>query len=237
MDSLNVPYVDAYDNVCKQLTRCEKCIAMDHPGEDNCDVSKLKGKKGYPEYNVTVSQDGVIKCENDKSSCQYAFCECHKQFALDFPTRINANRSYQSSRFNRKPKGRKHANGPTRKEAKCVPPPKKERSQEGRSDMDGLDFDMFRGLDVFGDENTTPASGLQRKPKRADTCCGSYPLRYPFSTFDGNSDHGCCGGKTYVIGNAKQCCGNKNTGTPFNPFVQTCCHKPTGAISSIGSCP
>ena len=62
------------------------------------------------------------------------------------------------------------------------------------------------------DPHTSCKSNLNAKGP-ADSCCGTYPNRFPFSSEDGG--RGCCGDKTYNIGSL-DCCSDT-----LNP-VGTC---------------
>lgn len=78
-----VPAVDDSDEACKELEACEACINIDSESDSACDK--------YPDYNVTINRnDGSITCNDDLNTCKHAYCECHKQFVLNFnPKKAN----------------------------------------------------------------------------------------------------------------------------------------------------
>lgn len=227
LDNLRLPTVDHFDSACEELTKCETCVKMDHEGDEKCEVDTA-----YPDYNATITKEGDITCNDPSNSCKNAYCECHKQFAKRFSTqkKLQGKREYTSSRFTRKPKGRNMEDAPTKKEAFCVAPKKggNDFGQAGRSD-----FGSFKGIDYdYGVESQS--SGGKKVKAKPDTCCGQYPARFPYSSFDGA--HGCCGGSTYDK-QVKSCCGNQFAGAIFNPTFNECCNKKTGETKSFGTCP
>lgn len=227
--SFRLPSVDDYDEGCQSLVKCETCIKMDFAGNERC----TNLENGYPEYNATITRDGSVECNNVEGSCERAYCECHKSFAESFPKRVSGDRQYSASRFDKPPKGKDNVDEPTRKDKTCVPQKKNRAlSQTGRSDYE----DQFRGLQLDGFFTTqSPSKGNRgEKAAKQDHCCGEYPQRFPFSSFDG--DHGCCGGQTYDK-QTKECCGNPHAGSIYNPFLKECCSKRSGNVKDFGTCP
>lgn len=228
VSSFRLPSVDDYDEGCQSLVKCETCIKMDFEGDEKC----TNLENGYPEYNATITRDGSVECNNSEGTCERAYCECHKSFAENFPKKVSGDRQYHASRFDRKPKGKNNEDAKTRKEETCVP-----KKKEKASGDDFGRFDRTGGLDTMGlDGFFTTQSPRSKgdKPVKKDHCCGEYPQRFPFSSFDG--DHGCCGGQTYDKA-SKECCGNPHFGTIFNPFLKACCSKKSGNVQDFGTCP
>lgn len=226
VSSFRLPAVDTYDAGCENLVKCETCIKMDFVGDEKC----TNLENGYPEYNATITRDGTVECNNSEGTCERAYCECHKSFAVNFPSKVSGDRQYHASRFDRKTKG--SDSDKTRKEETCVPQ-KKEKSSVTLG-MEGRFDEEFRGLQLNGFFTTQSPRSKSDKPAKKDLCCGEYPERYPFSSFDG--DHGCCGGKTFDKA-SKDCCGNAHAGVLFNPFLKACCSKKAGTVADFGTCP
>ena len=82
-------------------------------------------------------------------------------------------------------------------------------------DDSSFDFSLWdnknNNLFNFDSENTCVGVG-----NSADSCCGTYPNRYPFNSND------------------RTCCAASSTGKTYNAAMEDCC--PDGSISSIGSC-
>lgn len=227
VSSFRLPSVDEYDTGCQSLVKCETCVAMDFADDEKCAISET----GYPEYNATITRTGTIECNNVAGTCQRAYCECHKNFAENFPNKVSGDRQYHASRFDKKPKGKDTESELTRKEETCVPPKKTKPSSAG---MDGRFDDDFRGLQLDGFFTTESPKSKNDKKVKSDHCCGEYPARYPFSSFDG--DHGCCGSQTYDKA-SKDCCGSSTHGKIFNPFLKACCSKKNGGVvADFGTC-
>jgi hypothetical protein len=66
--------VDAIDKTCKRYKECLKC-AREKWSEDCIGESQRYGWKIGPEQSVM--------CNNQKSSCKRAICECDKMFAME----------------------------------------------------------------------------------------------------------------------------------------------------------
>jgi len=227
VSSFRLPSVDEYDTGCQSLVKCETCVAMDFAEDEKCAISET----GYPEYNATITRAGTVECNNAAGTCQRAYCECHKNFAENFPNKVSGDRQFHASRFDKQPKGKNAADELTKKEEFCVVPKKTKPSSAG---MDGRFDDDFRGLQLDGFFTTQSPKIKNEKPVKKDHCCGEYPARYPFSSFDG--DHGCCGSQTYDKA-SKECCGSPIDGKIYNPFLKACCSKKNGGVvADFGTC-
>jgi len=66
------PAVDDMDSLCRDLSRCRSCVAMNNPGHVDADQGKYK-------YSVTGS---TIDCSMNNDNGKLEQCECDKNFAI-----------------------------------------------------------------------------------------------------------------------------------------------------------
>merc|ERR1712080_286888 len=65
--------VNAVDGLCKQLSKCHKCVALNFPGEVDVNTGK---------YNWE-NTGGAISCDETTNPARKALCECDAKFAMD----------------------------------------------------------------------------------------------------------------------------------------------------------
>jgi len=178
-DTAKGPVQDGLDQECKNLVSNYRCLVLDALDRgETCDPAI----QDYTEYNLFAgSQQVVNECNTNgnelvltNSQCQIDLCIADGTFTLNLFSLM-----FQAGGIS------------------AQNPPYDPAVAHAANTENGGNPGTF---DPTVECLTNALSGAGRSEK---ACCGVYPERYPFKTFNGDKD--CCGERTYTT-LALQCC-------------------------------
>lgn len=86
------PAVDDYDQLCKNLFRCHKCIEHDYPGQIDVNLGK---------YRWSNNADNSLNCDGNTEQVKKDLCECDAGYAMELAS-VWDDSTYDYSKWNAK---------------------------------------------------------------------------------------------------------------------------------------